>query len=152
MIIGVGNCYLCMMMGKHCMLTVGTRKYSIAKFIMVAVSSNAVLRLISRVGSISKWPLQSIYYSLHAYISRKQVHFAYIKTYQVFLSIASSIEIVSTCSSITGVRNHSMFKTQNLSSSFFLPFFLSKNIILQYLHHTTSCPQAVLFILGCHRW
>ena len=59
--------------------------------------------VISRVGPISKWWPHWMYYNIHSYISHEQVHFAYIKTYQAFLSIASTIEIVSTCGSIAGV-------------------------------------------------
>ena len=51
---------------------------------------------ISRVGSISKWPPRWLNYNLYVYISHKQIHFAYIKTYQVFLSIANSIRIANT--------------------------------------------------------
>ena len=57
-----------------------------------------VIHLISRVGSISKWPPHWIYFEINAYISHKPDHFAYIKTYQVFLSVANTIEVVSTCS------------------------------------------------------
>ena len=48
--------------------------------------------------------------NFHVYISYEQVHFAYLKTYQVFLSIANSAGSVSTCISIVGVRNHSTLK------------------------------------------
>ena len=64
------------------------------------------MRLISRVGLITKWLPYSMCYNLHAYISHKQVYFAYINTYQVFLSIGNSIGIVNTCSSITRVWNY----------------------------------------------
>ena len=58
-------------------------------------------RLISMVRSISEWLPHWIYYFINTYVFCKQVHFAYIKTNQVFLIIANTTEIVNTCSSIT---------------------------------------------------
>ena len=65
------------------------------------------MHLISRVGLILIWPLLWIYYKFHAHILHKQVQFAYTKTYQVFLRVATSIRNVNTCSSITSDRNRS---------------------------------------------
>ena len=73
--------------------------------------------LISWNGSISKWPPRWIYYNIHTYISHKEVHFAYIKTYYVLLSVANSTGNVNTGSSIAGARNPWTLKTQN--SQFF---------------------------------
>ena len=75
---------------------------------------------VSRFGSISKWSLHWLYYDLNANISHKQPHLTYIRTYQVFMSLAHTAGMVSSCSSIADVRNHSMTKTQFSSSSFFL--------------------------------
>ena len=52
------------------------------------------------------------------YIFHKQVHFACIKTYQVFLNIANSISILNTCSSIAGDQNCLLPKAQNCFNSF----------------------------------
>ena len=75
------------------------------------------------------WPILLLHprTDLHTYISYKQVHFTYMKTYQVFLSIANSIGIVNTYSSIGRVQNHLISKMQKLSFS----FFLHKSFIMQ---------------------
>ena len=64
--------------------------------------------LISRVGLISEWTPYWIHYDLHTCISHKQPHFAYIKTFQVFLRVGNSIGIITTCSSIAVDWNCSM--------------------------------------------
>ena len=49
------------------------------------------MQLISRVGTISKWPPHWMYYNLHAYSSHKEVLFAYTNTYQMFFSVTNSV-------------------------------------------------------------
>ena len=80
------------------------------------------IRLIRRVWSISKWPPHWIYYNLNVNISCKQPHFSHIKTYQVFVGLAHTAGMVSTCCSIADARDRSTSKTRLLSSSFFLSF------------------------------
>lgn len=92
-----------------------------------------VSRLIRRVGSISKWPPYWLYYEIHACISHKQVRFACMKTYQVFLSASNSIRIVNICSS-TAMQGSKLLEIQNAIFSF---FFLAKS--LRWVCHTTSC-------------
>ena len=53
---------------------------------------------------ISTWLPHWIYYRINTYILHQQVHFADIKTHQVFLSVANTIAIVNTCINIAGDR------------------------------------------------
>ena len=59
---------------------------------------------------------------INAYFSHLQVRFAYINTYQVFLSAAKAIAMLNTCCSIARVRNRQRSKTHNCFSSFFHSF------------------------------
>ena len=79
-----------------------------------------VLRWISRIGSISKWPPHWKYYVFNAYISHEQVHFAFINTYHVFLNTTNTIGIANTYCSIARVQNRSTSKMQNCFSFFLL--------------------------------
>ena len=85
--------------------------------------STRVPRSISRIGSILIWRPHWICYVINAYIFHLKVPFAYINTYQVFLSVAKAIAMVNTSCSIARVRNRSRSKTQNCF--FFLYFLLS---------------------------
>ena len=105
----------------------------------VSISNYTIIKrgvhLISRVGSILKWPPQWIYYNLHAYTSHKQFHFAYIKTYKVFLSVANSTRNANTCSGIADTTQPRKWKIHH----FFLSFFSTKTL----LRNNTSIQQAV---------
>ena len=96
-------------------------QFPVIEFISIIKRSTC---LISRVRSISKWPPHWIYYDLNANISRKQPHFTYIRTYQLFVSLSHTAETVDTCIRCPDVRDHSTCKTRFSSSSFFLCFFL----------------------------
>ena len=55
------------------------------------------MQLISRVGSISKWPPQWIYYVINVHSSYEEARFTFPKLYQIVLSVANTIEIANTC-------------------------------------------------------
>ena len=78
----------------------------------------------------AKWSPNWIYYNLLAYnISHKQAHFAYIRTYQVFASLAHTAGTVNTCSSIAEVGNCNFQNTNFIIFlCFFLTLFLSKTL------------------------
>ena len=74
------------------------------------------------------WPFwifpRSNFCIMNIFTAQKLPDIRYINTYQVFLSIANSITIVNTCSSIARVWNCSTSKTQNSSSFFLVEYFI----------------------------
>ena len=78
------------------------------------------------------------YIKINKYIFHKQVYFACIEPFQVFLSFAKSIVIVNTCYSIVRLQKRSPSKMRNSSSCFLLTFLLSFLLSCQKLYSTIT--------------
>ena len=84
-----------------------------------------MVTLISRIGSISKWPSQCTYNEIHMYIFHKLLHLAYIKTYQVVLNAPSTTVVVNTWSSNAKIQP---LDIQNAKSLTFFPPFMKTGL------------------------
>ena len=96
--------------------------------------STRVSHWTSIVEMILKWPPHWMYYVINTYISHLEVRFAYINTYQVFLSAVKAVAVGSSEFKPLEVKNTKLFLfLASFLSAFFLSFFVSFSLSRQEL-------------------